>query len=317
MDFSIIIVNYNLSKEISSCLDSIYKHLSTIDFEIIIFDNNSDESSLDLLKRKVQSMSSKNISLILNDRNIGFGQACNQAALKASGKLLFFLNPDTLLEGNIFGEIKNLFGNEFYSDKIIGLNVHQSKTIDYSAGLFPNLFFETFNIFSLGRVFEALYIKVLGNALKNNKINVDWVMGASFFIPKILFENVGGFDADYFLYFEEVDLCRRVKSKGYPVYYIPGIRVKHDGSVSTKKNYYFFTKLFYKGKLIFLKKHSSPKKFTIFKFLLQIHFINQIILWHLLKSKFPEKAKGKLKAFKELRFFINNPLHISNSPVSN
>lgn len=313
MDYSIIIVNYNLSKEICSCLDSIYKNLNITDFEIIIFDNNSDESSLDSLKRKIQTISSKNITLIFNDKNIGFGQACNRAALKASGKILFFLNPDTLLERNVFREIANRFGNEIFDDKIIGLNVHQDSSIDYSAGLFPNLFFETLNIFSLGRFIEALLTKVLADVLKNDRIEVDWVMGASFIIPKTLFDSVGGFDPDYFLYFEEVDLCRRIKSKGYSVYYLPQIRVIHDGSVSTKKNYYFFTKLFYKGKLIFLKKHSSTKKFAIFKFLLLIHFINQMFLWSLLKNKFPEKAKGKLKAFKELRLFADNPINISNS----
>ncbi|MDT3696290.1 MAG: glycosyltransferase family 2 protein [Ignavibacterium sp.] len=313
MNFSIIIVNYNLSKEISICLDSIYKNLNTTDFEIIIFDNNSDETSLDLIKRKVQSINSKNITLILNDKNIGFGQACNQAVLKASGKILFFLNPDTLVLENLFYSIQSEFGKEVFSDHVVGLNVHKHFAIDNSAGLFPNLFLETCNIVSLGRIIEAFYIKVLTYLNGRKKIKVDWVMGAAFFIPKELFVNIGGFDSDYFLYFEELDLFKRIKDKGYDVYYFPTNNVLHDGSVSTKKNYYFFTKLFYKGKLIFLQKHSSTKKFTIFKFLLQIHFIFQVILWNLLKSKFPDKANGKLKAFKELRMFVSDPINISNS----
>jgi len=313
MNYSIIIINYNLSYEISTCLDSIYKHLNSNDFEIIIFDNNSDENSLEVLKSKVQTINANNISLIPHNKNIGFGQACNQAVLKASGKLLFFLNPDTLLERNIFNEMDNQFGNEFFKDKIVGLNVHQHNAIDYSAGFYPNLLFELLNTFSLGRFLEGLYVRFLAKSVKQNKIEVDWVMGASLIIPRNLFEIIGGFDPDYFLYFEEVDMCRRVKNKGYSIYYLPQIKVKHIGSVSTKKNYYFFTKLFYKGKLIFLKKHTSSKKFVIFKFLLQIHFINQAILWHLLKSKFPEKANGKLRAFKELRMFVSDPINISNS----
>lgn len=313
MNFSIIIVNYNLSKEISSCLDSIYKNLNTTDFEIVIFDNNSDETSLNLLKRKVQSINSKNITLILNDKNIGFGQACNRAVLKANGNILFFLNPDTLVLENLFYSIQTEFGQEVFSDKVIGLNVHKHIAIDYSAGLFPNLFFEIFNIVSLGRIIEAFYIKVLTYFNGRKKTKVDWVMGAAFFIPKELFVSIGGFDSDYFLYFEELDLFKRLKNIGYNVYYLSGTKVLHDGSVSTKKNYYFFTKLFYKGKLIFLQKHSSTNRFIIFRLLLQVHFINQIILWTFFKLKFPQKANGKIRAFKELIILAQRPKFISNS----
>lgn len=312
MNFSIIIVNYNLSQEICVCIDSIYKHLNTDDFEVIIFDNNSEKSEINLLNKKIYTINSNNISLILNEKNIGFGQACNQASLKASGKILFFLNPDTIIVENIFRSIRDEFGNEIFDDKLIGLNVDQHKMIDYSAGYFPNVFFETLNILLLGRIFEASGMKIKSIFSIKNKIEVDWVMGAAFFISKELFIKIGGFDPDYFLYFEEVDLCKRVKKNGFKVYYLPKIKVLHDGSVSTKKNYYFFTKLFYKGKLIFLQKFSNAKKFFLFKLLLKINFNNQIFFWSLLRSKFPDKASGKIKAFKELKLFIDNTKSISN-----
>ena len=313
MDFSIIIVNYNLSDEICSCIDSLYKYLNLKDFEIIIFDNNSAETSINLLKQKIYSVNSNNISLILNDKNIGFGQACNLASLKASGKILLFLNPDTMINIDILNLVKPAFYKSINKDCVIGLNVHENKYLDYSAGYFPNLFFEILNIFSLGRVVEAFYIKVLTILFNKKKMQVDWVMGASIFIPKILFEDIRGFDSDYFLYFEELDLFKRIKKNGYPIYYFPNISIKHVGSVSTKKNYYFFTKLFYKGKLLYLQKHSSKLKLIIFKLLILFHFINQIFLWFILRIKYPGKANGKIKAFKELIWYINNPLNIPNN----
>lgn len=95
MDISIIIVNFNTAKMTGECIDSIYKHIHGIDFEIILVDNNSTDNSVAYLKEKFPDM-----ELISLKENIGFGRANNCGAKKAKGKYLFLLNSDTLLFDN-------------------------------------------------------------------------------------------------------------------------------------------------------------------------------------------------------------------------
>ncbi|MFU2362838.1 MAG: glycosyltransferase, partial [Clostridiales bacterium] len=95
MDISIIIVNFNTAKMTGECIESIYKHIHGIDFEIILVDNNSTDNSVAYLKKKFPEM-----ELISLKENIGFGRANNCGAKKAKGKYLFLLNSDTLLFDN-------------------------------------------------------------------------------------------------------------------------------------------------------------------------------------------------------------------------
>ncbi len=90
-----------------------------------------------------------------------------------------------------------------------------------------------------------------------------------------------------------MDLCKRVIDKGLPVTYLPNLTIEHLGSVSSKKNYYFFTKMFYKGKLLFLKKHSEVPAFDIYKILFFLTILTQIIFWQCMKLKNKEKSIGK------------------------
>jgi GT2 family glycosyltransferase len=313
MNISIIIINYNLAAEVKKCIDSLLDLKCCTEFEIILIDNHSEEESIITAIEKLKQNQKLDLTFIRTEKNIGFGNACNLAAKLAKGDLLFFLNPDTVIKKNIFDPVINYYKKNS-ADGIIGLNVSDKQFLDFSAGYFPNLIFETLNLILLGRCCEALYVKLYSILSKNKKLKVHWVMGAAFFIPRTLFESLNGFDSDYFLYFEELDLCKRVIRSGFSVNYLSNVKVDHSGSVSTKKNYYFFTKMFYKGKLLFLKKHCSNFGYQIYKALLFMHITNQSIFWRIMKFKNIQKSLGKIHAFNEILENMNHPENISNTP---
>ena len=309
MDFSIIIVNYNLSHEVKNCINSLVDLPKSSNFEVILIDNHShDKTILDIAKNFSLNLKFK-FTFIRTETNLGFGKACNLAVQNASAPILFFLNPDTIIKDDIFEKVSHSLKND-NKIGIVGINVNENKIMDFSAGYFPNYTLELLNIISLGRIVEALYMRLRVKFTKAKILNVEWVMGAALFISKELFEMVGGFDADYFLYFEEMDLCKKVLIKGNSIKYLADVKINHIGSVSSKKNYYFFTKMFYKGKLIFLKKHSASLSFTIYRYLIYLHFINQIVIQSFLKLNNKSKSEGKIKAFKRTYLIfstIQNP----------
>jgi hypothetical protein len=317
MLFSIIIVNYNLTQEVKDCLESISLNFDKFNYEVILVDNNSVDKSINDVVLSIKNKLQDRFTYIQLNENIGFGGACNIASEKSIGDILFFLNPDTTINFDILSQVSKKIKDLNKEFGIVGIKVSKKKFIDFSAGVFPNLFLEVFNIFAIGRYLEALYIRIKCLLTTLNQVEVDWVMGSALFISKELFNEVGKFDRDYFLYFEEMDLCRRVKNKSKSVIYFHSIEIKHIGSASTKKNYYFFTKMFYKGKLLFLMKHTQGNKYSILLLLMKVHIYFQIVLWIILKFKNEEKSKGKVMAFKETLKYLSNPKMISNSAVPN
>jgi len=310
---SIIIINYNLADQVANCINSLLKHCNSDGFEIILLENGSTENPIYDLVNQLKSQPNLKLKFIESKTNLGFGQACNLAAENADNEVLFFLNPDTIIENNLIEKINSTIIPQFYTSNFIaGLKVNSTKFFDFSAGFFPNFLFEVLNIFLIGRFIEAFIIKLMSYFSKE-EIIIDWVMGSAFIIRKDLFNKLSGFAPEFFLYFEEMDLCKRAKKLKFTIKYFHRISVNHLGSVGSKKDYYFFTKMFYKGKLLFLKKHNSKFSFEGYKIILKCQFHSQILFWKLFYNGSSKIASNKIKAFKELLNYLNYPENISNN----
>ena len=296
---SFIIVNYNLSSEIKDCIDSIYNKLGSLDFEIIIVDNNSIDEEKALLREVTSSRD--NLKVIFLQENLGFGKASNIGAENSMGDFLFFLNPDTKIIRNYFNLVEDIFKTRD-DTAIIGLNVSDRKLQDASAACFPNIFIEALNLIFLGNWLNFFYNALKKNYLNKHPVEVDWVTGACLLIKKGVFFELGGFNKAFFMFYEDMDLCFAAKKLGYKVIYLPQFRLFHQGSVSAKKNYFFFTKTYYKSKFVFFNKNYSGIKLKIINSIILIQLITQMILWVFLYPKNPLKSKDKLKAFKEMLF---------------
>ena len=236
VDISFIIVNYQSERYLKKCVASLFNKIKNINFEIIIV--NNDENNLTGIEK------AKIINL---KKNVGFGKANNIGAKKAAGDFLCFLNPDTIILSENIGEIIK----EFKKNSKIGvigprLISEFNETQWWCAGV------------------KATPWDLLRNNLgfkKSRKIweskikkEADWVSGAALFIPRPLFLKLGGFDEKFFMYFEDIDLCRRTKELGKKIIYFPEVKIKHWGgkSSSCKKKQ---KKEYYKSQDYYFKKH--------------------------------------------------------------
>lgn len=262
---SIIIINYNTDFWVEKCIESVLFNSEGIDFEIILVDNNSENRRIEKIKDKFNSL-----IFIQLSSNIGFAGACNVASQKASGDFYFFLNPDTFLKNNA---IKLLY--DFWLQQegqlpiaCIGTQMHNSEGNEiHSFGQFPNA------LKLIGQKLKSIVFHLLHrqNSVELKKDSesilfskVDYITGADLFISRLNFEQVSGFDNDYFMYFEETDLQKRLSKLGKSSYLIDGPQIEHAqgssllGNEKLKRVYYF------KGLLLYCKKHFSKLTYVFF-----------------------------------------------------
>lgn len=219
---SIIIVNYKTPQLTLQCLDSIYNHVKDIDFEIIVVDNNSNDNCLEQIQEKYDK-----VICIQSDTNLGFGRANNLGALHAKGDYLFLLNSDTLLFNNPFEYFFNFISkNPQFSIGALGAafltdgsgNYAQSGGTFYSAKKC---------LHNAARRWIQLDHKKEIDINSTQNLLVDYVIGADVFIKRSLFNEIHGFDPRIFLYFEDVELCKRLNKNGYQSFLIQGPKILH------------------------------------------------------------------------------------------
>lgn len=267
MDVSVIIVNYNTKSLLLNCLDSIIHHTDGIQYEIIVIDNNSSESINDTIKKEYP-----NIKLIESKENIGFGKANNLGAKSAKGKYLFLLNSDTVLLNNA---IK--FFYDFMHENENSLNIGALGcwledlygNTTHSFGNFPTI--KNMILYILNRI----YRRIISFFNKNNPLkksddykSVDFILGADLFINRNLFYKLNGFDPEFFMYFEETDLQKRMNDLQLERLVIPLPRIIHLEGGSTgagKKMNYSALMMSQKSLNYYASKHFEGYKYRLLR----------------------------------------------------
>lgn len=225
---SIITVNYKTQKYLSKLLDSIQENVKQ-DIEHIIVDNNSGDN-LDELATKYPF-----VKVIYNQHNSGFGGGINLGAKEAKGEYLYFLNPDTYLLSDVVKTQKEILDANPKS-AMVGGNMTKSDgtSQDYQYGSEPTLI----DTFLMSKKHEQLQ-------MTNDKVQqVDWVSGGAMMMKAKVFEEVKGFDERFFMYFEDIDISKRIQQAGYEIYWTPDAKLFHvEGGAEavykkTKKRYY-------------------------------------------------------------------------------
>jgi len=232
---SIIIVNYNSHPTIGLCINALYKHISGIAYEIIVVDNASAPESVRFIKENYP-----HVKLIVNNENKGFGAANNIGVRYATGDYLFFLNPDAILLDNAVLRFYRFLEEEMPDAASCGGNlIKENGELTTSYGNFPSLFQEWSDT-GFRRFYPNYYDKHLrlgrtcGIAVK--PFIVPFITGADIFIRKNIFQKLGGFDENFFLYYEETDLYYRLQQAGYVSYILPEVKITHLEGPSMRKN---------------------------------------------------------------------------------
>lgn len=275
---SIIVISYNTANLLTDCLKSINKDplLAKIPYEIIVIDNASTDNSVRILKKQ------KNITLVINNKNSGYGRANNQGLKKSQGEYILFLNPDTIIQHAAISQCLDWLSSHPEASACTAQLLNQDGSIQPSGGFFPNLL----NIFTWSFGLDDLpFINSLIKPfhphapdfythdsfyLKNHP--QDWITGAFLLTRKNILSKIDGFDESYFMYGEEVDLCYRIK-QDFPtlnMYYLVGSQVIHLGGASNSDKGQIYQKANL-GLLKFFQKHKPGWQHFIVSQLLTIN----------------------------------------------
>lgn len=244
MKLSVIILNYNVRYFLEVCLKSVQAAIEHIDAEIIVVDNNSLDDSCKMVKDLFPS-----VKLIENKENSGFSKGNNIGVAKAKGEYLCILNPDTVVSEDTFLKLLS------FAESKTNLGIVGCQLIDGVGKFLPE---SKRNIPSP----KIALKKMLGNAkhyYANNieadsKGKVDVLVGAFMVLKKEVYDAVAGFDEDYFMYGEDIDLSYKVIKAGYDNYYYGETTIIHFKGESTLKDANY-AKRFYGAMQIFYKKH--------------------------------------------------------------
>lgn len=224
MDVSVIIVNYHTSELVTDCLRSLYAQCRGVELEVIVVDNASEPG----LQRKFDALFPElEVKCLQLDENVGFGRANNAGAEIASGRNLFFLNPDTILVNDAVSILSGYLDSH-PDTGAVGGNL-------YDEGMNPMLSFRRRYPGIRWELNELLHnwpdrLRYGDNRRFNHTgqpMQVAYITGADLMIPASLFHGIGGFSPEFFMYYEETDLCRRISRAGYRIMSIPEARIQH------------------------------------------------------------------------------------------
>lgn len=317
---SIIIVNHNTKQQLEKCLESVRRYEPDTEKEVIIVDNGSSDSS-----QKMLETSYPEISLIRNPTNIGPSKARNQAIKQSKGQYILLLDSDTYLVEPIIDKLKAfLKTNE--SVAVAGPRIlNPDKTFQRSCFSYPTLlksFADISLLYLLIEFFENKISKkfiffmaaLFRQLLKTNMFtfqnfvkptDCDLISGCCFMLKRNALEKVGLFDEKFFIYFEEADVCLRLKKLGYKITYLPSTTAAHSLHANLCLDLPFITLQRFNSLFYFYKKHYKNSTIIIFRLLCIPALLWSIIIYPAIKSI---GFRCKFRDFLQSRLAITNSI---------
>jgi GT2 family glycosyltransferase len=230
---SIIIVSWNVCKDVFECITSILQNAPSFSYEIILVDNHSTDGTVANIKEHFPE-----VAVIENEENLGFAAANNKGIEKATGEHIFFLNPDTVVLPGAIDRLVHFLDSNLHIGICGPRMLNADRTLQKSARGFPTC---------RGAMHRYTFLRYLGVFRRDfrqwmnrdfdysQSQTVDQLMGAALVVRKSLLDKVGRFDERFFLYYEDVDLCYRVKEAGWQVLYCPDAEIIHTGGRSSEQ----------------------------------------------------------------------------------
>jgi hypothetical protein len=263
-DLAAILVNYNAGAELALAIQSIADECAGIDWEAVVVDNASTDGSASIVSRW-----SPRASLLQNDVNVGFARAVNQAVAVSSAPLIMLINPDCRLQPRALLAMRAVLDAE-PSCALVGPRIlDPDGTTQGSARGDPDMLTGLFGRTSgLRAVLPAVSATrrnvVVEEAIASGaaSVIVDWVSGACMLVRRSALDAVGGFDERYFLYWEDADLCRRLRCAGQHVRYVPGATAVHTVGRSSRTAPHPSIRAFHASAYRYYATHVAPGAFS-------------------------------------------------------
>lgn len=250
MTISIILINFNTPQITKECLDLLIQLKSKLNLDIIVIDNGSTDNSVKIL----QSSFNEEISFIKNSQNLGFASANNQGAAIAKGEYLVFLNSDILIDDDFISPCINILEKNKSLGAVSPQLLNIDRKLQKSAfGVFP----------SIGRLITQKTKKDPTLQFINNYALVDWISGCAFIIKKTIFNQINGWDSNFFLYYEDIDICKNLRCNSHRVAVCKNSNIVHLGGQSlksekVKRNHFYKSQDYY-----FSKWHGEKSMYLV------------------------------------------------------
>jgi len=287
-ELSVILVNYNDRSHLPACLASLEKALSGLNAEVILVDNRSRDGSPQRVKASFPW-----VRLIENEQNFGYPRANNIGFSHSRGEFVLFLNTDTVVPADAPAKLLARLKKCPEVGAAGPALVHADGSFQVSFGTKVGFFSEMRQKLILNH-----YTRI---ALRHSRRPraVGWLSGACLLARREALEEAGLFDEDFFLYFEDIDLCRRLAEKGFGLLFCPEVRVSHVGGAATSARRWQSRLEYRRSQLRFYEKHNSHLSLVFLRFYLGLT---------ILVLGFSVKGNEEKRRFREgLRQLLANP----------
>ncbi len=274
-DLSLVIVSWNVCDLLRNCLQSIDAGRGELNLETIVVDSASSDSSPQMVAREFPW-----VHLITCDENVGFPRGNNLGMAQAHGRHILLLNPDTIVVGDALS-VMSAYLDAHADVGCVGAQLlNPDGSVQSSRRRFPTLttaFFEStwLQPYAPQSLLRRYYVEDIPD---NETADVDWLMGACLMIPARVIVQVGGMDAAYFMYSEELDWCRRIKDAGWRIVYLPTAQITHYVGKSSEQAVTARHINFQRAKLRYFRKYHGRFVSGVLRVFLLLNYMWQIIV---------------------------------------
>src|SRR5579884_2047770 len=251
MDLSVVIVSYNTREMLRACLCALPAAAEGLEFETFVVDNASPDDSAGMVAAEFPQ-----VHLIANTDNPGFARANNQALALSKGRYVLALNPDTEAEPGSLTALVRFMEAHPEAGACGPKLLNSDGSLQHNGRRFPTPWREFLGVSGLRNLNRAAFDRVLHFGRDN--FDVEWetdeVSGACLMLKHTVMDQVGMLDEDFFMFYEEIEWCWRIRKAGWKVMYVPQARVVHHWMASVRQQNWAMTARLFQSALIYYKK---------------------------------------------------------------
>lgn len=289
---SAVVVNWNAGDCLAACVEALIAGGQGLDFEVVVVDNASSDGSVRALDRFAGK-----VRLVQTGENLGFGRGVNRGVAASAGAYLAVLNPDVVLRPGALERMVAFLEAEGAAG-IVGPRLTDAVgRVRATCGPPPGLLAETLRKFLLHLIFPFY---TFGRLCPPELREVGWVTGACFVARREALEAVGGMDEAIFMYYEDVDLCLRVRRAGWRVFYLPEAEGAHAGGQSSRQALERMLSVSAASYAYFVRKHFGKRAAAFLCGLAPVEMALRCLLWGALFLVVPGRrpeARARLRAY--------------------